>query len=423
MLQVLRQRNFALLWVAGLISMAGDWALVVGLPIEVYTRTGSTLATAGIVLANLIPSVVLGSIAGVYVDRWDRRRLMIVVNLLLALTILPLLAVDATGIWIAYVVLAAASCLEQLFQPAEIALLPSLLDGGEAQLVPANALSNMNRQLARIVGPAIGGVAVGLGGLMAVTVVDAVSFLFAAGLILAIRTTAGATRASSASDGLPQHADGDIASSPTAASAWGKLVGEWRDGIAVMRSDPVLRALAIFALVTQFGEGLVGTLFVPWATDVLHTDASGYGSLLSAQAIGGLTGAIVIGRLGARLDPRRLLVLAAIAFGLIDLVLFTYPVVFPFIGPALIGMVIVGLPGAAIGTSFTTLQQTKTPDSHRGRVIGALGALAAGSSLFGAIAAGLLGESIPIVVLLVVQGTGYVVAGLAVWALARRARA
>ena len=98
----------------------------------------------------------------------------------------------------------------------------------------------------------------------------------------------------------------------------------------------------MFALVTQFGEGLTATLFVPWATDVLHTDASGYGSLLSAQAIGGLVGALAIGRLGARLEPKRLLVLAAVAFGLIDLVLFTYPVLFPFIGPALVGMVVVG---------------------------------------------------------------------------------
>ena len=221
MLQVLRQRNFALLWIAGLISMAGDWALIVGLPLEVYRRTGSTLATAGIVLATLIPSVVLGSVAGVYVDRWDRRRLMIAVNLLLAVTILPLLAVDTAGIWVAFAVLAAASCLEQLFQPAEIALLPNLLEGGEAQLVPANALSNMNRQLARIIGPAIGGIAVAAGGLVAVTVVDAASFLVAAGLILAIRVPRrGQGIAPGPATALAAHHDASLA---TAASAWAKL--------------------------------------------------------------------------------------------------------------------------------------------------------------------------------------------------------
>jgi MFS family permease len=250
-------------------------------------------------------------------------------------------------------------------------------------------------------------------------VVDAVSFLSAAALIFAIRPTTSARPSSP----IAGDAAAGAGSPVTAPSALAKLAGEWRDGMAVLRADPVLRALAVFALVTQFGEGLVGTLFVPWATDVLHTDASGYGSLLSAQAIGGLAGAVAIGRLGARLEPRRLLVIAAVTFGLIDLVLFTYPVLFPFIGPALVGMVVVGLPAAAIGTAFTTLQQTGAPDSHRGRVIGALGALGALSSLFGAVGAGVLGESIPIVALLVVQGSGYVIAGLAFAALTRRGRA
>src|SRR6185369_7024060 len=105
------------------------------------------------------------------------------------------------------------------------------------------------------------------------------------------------------------------------------------------------------------GEGLAATLFVPWTTDALHSDAAGYGALLSTQAIGGLVGAVAIGRLGARVDPIRLLVAGALAFGLIDLVLFTYPLLFPFIGPALIGMLVVGVPAAALGTGLTTLQQ------------------------------------------------------------------
>src|SRR5215211_864800 len=288
MLGVLRQRNFLLLWLAGLISMAGDWALVVGLPVEIYRRTGSTVATAGMVLASLVPAIVLGSVAGIFVDRWDRRRLMVVVNLLLALTILPLLLVDALGIWVAYAVLVAASCLEQLFVPAEVALLPNLLEGGESQLVTANALSSLNRQAARIVGPAIGGVAVTVGGLAGVTIVDIASFVVAAGLILAIRTRAAAVG--------PALAAGVARAADAAGSAWGRLISEWRDGLAVVRGEPVLRALLLFMVITQFGEGLLGTLFVPWATDALHADAAGYGSLLSAQAIGGVIGALAIGK-------------------------------------------------------------------------------------------------------------------------------
>ena len=128
MLRILRQPNFAKLWFGGLISMTGDWILMVGLPFEIYRRTGSTLATGAMVLAFLIPSILLGSVAGVFVDRWDRQRLMVVIDLVLAVVVLPLLAIDALGIWIAYVVLFVASCLDLLFSPAEGALLPNLLE-------------------------------------------------------------------------------------------------------------------------------------------------------------------------------------------------------------------------------------------------------------------------------------------------------
>jgi len=406
MLRMLGQRNFGLLWAAGLISLIGDWVLVVGLPVEVYIRTGSTLATMGMVLASLIPAITLGSIAGVFVDRWDRRRLMIVVNLLLALALLPLLAVDVLGIWVAYAVLAVASCLEQLFEPAETALLPNLLegDGGEADLVTANALNGLNNQLARIIGPAIGGLAVATGGLAAVAVVDAISFLVAATLLVAIRTDRGRA--------LSHTAKGSV--ERAAASAWARLRHEWREGLELVTGHPILRALLVYFVITRVGEGLVGTLFVPWATDVLHTNAAGYGWILSAQAVGGLAGALVVGRFGARVGPLRLLVAGSIAFGLIDLVLFTYPAFYPVLAPALVGMVIVGVPGAAMGAAVATLQQTQAADSHRGRVVGALMAVSSVGSLVGAIAAGVLGQFVAIVPLLIVQGSGYVLAGLAV---------
>lgn len=407
MLQVLRQRNFALLWIGGLISMVGDWVLFVGLPFEVYRQTGSTLATGGMILALLIPRITFGSVAGVYVDRWDRRRLMIAVNLLLAAFLVPLLAVDTLGLWVVYLVLIVESTLEQLFTPAEVALLPNLLEGGPEQLVPANALSGVNRHLARLIGPLIGGVVVAAGGLTAVAVVDAISFLVAAGLIAAIRYVAPTG---------PAHPPLE----EEAVSAWRRLIGEWRDGLRVVWHQPVLRALLLFFAITSIGEGLTFTLFVPWVIDALHSDSAGYGALLSTQAVGGLAGALVIGRFGARANPLRLLIVGALTFGAIDLVLFTYPVVFPFLAPALVGMVIVGVPGAAMGAGITTLQQTQAADRHRGRVIGAIGALAGFSSLIGAILAGFMGEVLPVVLLLVVQGSGYVIGGALVALMTRR---
>ena len=409
MLRILRQPNFAKLWLGGLISMTGDWILIVGLPFEIYRRTGSTLATGAMVLAFLIPSILLGSVAGVFVDRWDRQRLMVVINVILAVVMLPLLAIDALGIWIAYVVLFVGSSLELLFTPAEGALLPNLLENPDDDLVTANALNGMNNHLARLIGPAIGGVIVAVGGLLAVTVIDAVSFLLAAALIASIRTThARATRHESL-----EH---------ETLNAWRRVLAEWRDGLRTVVNHPVLRALLVFFVITRIGEGLTATLFVPWTTDALHSDATGYGLLLSTQAIGGLAGAIVIGRMGSRVDPLRLVILGSLVFGLIDLGLFTYPAIYPYIGPALVVMVVVGVPGAAMMAGIATLEQTLASDSHRGRVIGALGAVGAVGSLVGAVAAGFLGQAVPVVLLLVVQGSGYVIASLAVAWMTRRQR-
>jgi predicted MFS family arabinose efflux permease len=363
------------------------------------------------VLAYLLPPILLGSVAGVFVDRWDRRRLMVGVNVLLAVVILPLLAIDVVGLWVAYVVLFVASTVELLFKPAESALLPDLLENADDDLVTANALNGMNNHISRLIGPAIGGVIVATGGLVAVTLIDAVTFLASAAMIWSIRSER--TRAPKADEDSLEH---------EATSAWLRLVGEWREGLRVIWHQPVLRALLAFFIVTRIGEGLTATLFVPWVTDALHSDSTGYGALMSTQAIGGLVGAIAIGRLGSRASPLRLLTLGALTFGVIDLGLFTYPALYPFIGPALVTMVVVGVPGAAMMAGYTTLEQTLGGERHRGRVIGAMGAVAGLGSLVGAVVAGFLGESIPVIPLLVVQGSGYVIGGLTVWWLTRAAR-
>jgi MFS family permease len=409
MFRVLRQRDYSLLWFGGFISQLGDFVLFVGLPYEIYRLTGSTLAMAGMSLAFLVPNILLGSVAGVYVDRWDRRRLMITVNLLQAVSILPLLFVGQLGLWVIYAVLVVESCVSQLFNPARVALVPSLLSGGKEELLTANALTGVGQHLARLIGPAVGGVIVAVGGLGAVALIDSASFVVSAGMIALIRARPPA----------PQQTD---SLEHAALSAWRRLAKEWREGLRVVWHQPVLRALLVFATIVAVGEGLTVTLFVVWTTEALHSDATGYGWVLSTQAIGGLAGALVIARLGTRLQPLPLLVGSALAFGAIDLVLFTYPVVYPFIGPALVMLVIVGVPGAGLGAATTTLQQSETQDSHRGRVVGAIGAVAGVGALIGSVAAGILGEFLPVILLLVVQGSGYLIGGTAVALLVGRRR-
>ncbi len=398
MLRLLRQRDYGLLWFGGFVSQLGDFVLFVGLPYEIYRLTGSTLAMAGMSLAFWVPNILLGSVAGVYVDRWDRRRLMVAVNLIQALIILPLLLIDQLGLWVIYAVLVAESSVSQLFQPAKVALMPSLLTGGKDELLTANALSGVGQHLARLIGPAVGGVIVAIGGLNAVAIIDSASFVASAAMLALIRARP-----------ITQHASDSL--EHAALSAWRRLAHEWREGLRVVWHQPVLRALLVFGTITAIGEGLTITLFVVWTRDALHSDATGFGWILSTQAIGGMAGALVIARLGLRLRPLPLLIGSALAFGAIDLVLFTYPVVYPYIGPALVMLVIVGVPGAGMGAATTTLQQSETEDSHRGRVVGAIGAVAGVGALVGSVAAGILGEFLPVVLLLVVQGSGYLIAG------------
>ncbi len=407
MLAILRQRNYALFWFGGFVSMLGDFVLFVGLPYEIFRRTGSTLATMGMVFSFLIPSILLGSVAGVFVDRWDRRRLMVVVNLVQAASLLPLLLVDQLGLWVIFAVLLVESSVSQLFQPAQVALVPTLLSGDEKQLITANALTGVGRHLSRLIGPAIGGVIVAAGGLSAVAVVDSASFVASAGMLALIHTRPFVR---GVADSLEHEA----------LSAWRRLVHEWHLGLGVVMRHPVLRALLLFAVITSIGEGLTLTLFVPWVVGPLHSDGAGYGWVLSTQAIGGLAGALLIARLGARMKPLPLLIGGALAFGAIDLVLFTYPVLYPHIGPALVMLVIVGVPGAAMGAATLTLQQSQTDDAYRGRVVGAIGAMGGLGALLGATVAGVLGEVLPVVLLLVVQGSGYLIGGTAVLLLVRR---
>jgi len=139
MIATLRQRDFSLLWFAGLISISGNWMLQIALPVAVYTLTGSTLAVGGMLLAITLPGILFGSLAGVFVDRWERRRTIVIVNLLLALSILPLLLVHSVDrLWLVYVVSFVQSTLSQFFTPVENAMLPLLSD--PKLLVSANAL-------------------------------------------------------------------------------------------------------------------------------------------------------------------------------------------------------------------------------------------------------------------------------------------
>jgi MFS family permease len=185
MVRVLRQRNFALLWFAGLISMIGDWMLFIALPIYTYNLTHSSLATGIMFMAGTLPRIFAGSLAGVFVDRWDRQRTMVIADFSrVGLVLLLLMVQSPESIWIVYVVAFLQGIISQFFGPAENALLPQLVESSD--LVAANSLNALNNNLARLGVPALGGLILGSFGFQNVVWMDSLSFLSSGILIASI---------------------------------------------------------------------------------------------------------------------------------------------------------------------------------------------------------------------------------------------
>ncbi len=399
MLTTLRQRNFALLWFGGLISMAGDWMLRIALPAHVFTLTGSTLATGAMFMAGMLPTLLFGSVAGVFVDRWNRQWSMVLTNLLLAICVLPLALVDSAGaLWIVYVVAVVQSAVGQFFSPAENALLPTLV--GEEHLVTANALNALNNNLARLVGPALGGIVAASVGLAGVALIDAATFFVAALLIGLIRVTRPAPTEQSSLE--VERARISVM------AVW----REWVAGLAVVRRSRLLSLLFTIIAIVAVGEGIVSVLFVPFVTEALGGNALELGWLMSAQAIGGLVGGLVIAQAGKGVSPYRLLGPCTLIFGLLDLVIFVSPLFFPSLPLQLVLFVLVGLPAAGFGASLSTLLQHGTGDAYRGRVFGAQNTTFALLTLCGMGLASLLGDVVGIVPVISLQGVVYSAAGL-----------
>jgi len=392
MLAVLRQRNFALLWFGGLISITGDWALNVALPFYVYQMTGSALATGLMFMVRTLPGVLLGSIAGVFVDRWDRRRMMVVVNLLATLLVLLLLVVrSATWLWMVYLVAFAESSIMQFFGPAEKALLPRLV--AEKHLVTANSLSALNASLGMLVGPAIGGALMGWTGLTSVVLFDSASYLIAGIMIFLISWS-------------PEKA----LKKPETTGALRIWLGIWRDwleGLRLVRQSRPIATLFIAVTIAMLGEGIIQALLVLFVK-LLKGGAAEFGWLLTLRGLGGLLGGLIFGKIGTSVQPQRLFPWTLVGMGLLLLVMFNNPVLVL----ALILLCLVGILAIGANATSTTMLQNGASDRYLGRIFGAFGMTAALMTLLGQGSASVLADRWGVVVMLNIAGGLYLLSGL-----------
>ena len=389
MLAVLRRRDFSLLWLSGLVSVAGDWVLMIALPYYVYVTTGSTLATAGMTAAELAPAILLSSFTGVLADRWDRKRILVVANLLQALVVASLLLVGEGWLWVVYVVAALQSTAAAFSQPAESALLPTLVP--VEQLVQANALNALNNRLGRFVGVPLGAALLSWWGLDAVVVVDAVTFLVAAALIAPITAP-------------PRAADPDGV--PEEPHFW----REWTAGLRVVRHDRTIAVLfVVFGLMT-FGGTMLDPLYVPWIRDVLDEGVEVVAVITMTHSVAGIAGSLLVGTWGSRFSARTLMGWGSIIAGVLLLVKFNVPVLWLTLALSAIG----GATAVASSVGVETLAQERTPEHVRGRVFGSLQAFIWLASLLGAVVGGVLGELTSVLVAINLAGALVTVAGVVV---------
>jgi MFS family permease len=402
--RLLRERNFSLLWVGQFISIIGDWVLFIALPFYTFSLTGSVLATGAMFIVSTLPRLLLGSVAGVFVDRWDRKRTMIMADVLRVVLISLLLFVRSRDwLWLIYVSAFLESIVSQFFNPAKSAIIPLLV--GEKDLLAANSLNGLSDALTRLIGSALGGVLMGWLGFSSVVLLDAGSFLFSALLIILIV--------------MPACPDGSSVRPFTAPVAAhipvdGGMLGVWRDwiaGLSLVKRERLLLVLFIVLGVAFLGDSMITVLIVPLVKMLMGGGAELLGWLMMVQGIGGLLGGLLVGQFGKRFSPRRLSALGLVVTGLVILAIVNVPhsaLVLPL-------MAVAGLAAAAWLISSETLLQLGVSDQFRGRLFGTLGTTSALASLVGMLLAGSLTDLVGLVPIMSISGSLYILSGILAW--------
>lgn len=278
MLQALRIRDFRLLWSARLVSALGSWLLVIAVPAHVLQLTGSLMATGLTLAAEYLPVLLLGPLAGVLTDRWDRRRLMIATDLFRAGAIALLLTVDSADlVWVVYLALATESAASVLLRPAAQAHTPAIVGTGK-ELSGANSLTALTEGTVRLVGAPLGATVMIWLGFNALVLLDVASYLASA---LVIFMTSRAHPAA------------------TATTMVRRIATEFLEGWRALQGERMSRSLLPITVVFLTANAALSALVVPFGVTELGGQQAA-GLVVSALGVGFLLGAPLIRRLRPR---------------------------------------------------------------------------------------------------------------------------
>lgn len=399
---LLLRRDYGLLWSAGFVSDTGDWLLMIALPLFAFSATGSALGASTVFLAELVPMLLLGSLLGVLVDRWDRRRTIIVVALLQAVALLPLLAASADRMGIVYAVAAVEAVLGAIINPARQAIVPGIV--GADELGTANGLIAVSDNLARLIGSPLGGAAFAFWGLGGIVLVDAATFVVTALLVLCTRRGIGRVPA----DG---QASGQAGEEPVAQTER-RLLHDWVEGLRTLLGSGTLRTMTAIAVLAGAAQGIFLVLFIVYLTEDVGAGDAGVGLVRGLQAVGGVLGGLVTGRLLRRFGARAVVGVGFLVFA--GLLLVTWNLA-PFTTALAVyaGLFIaMGIPAVATGTGEITIVQSATPPAALGRVIAAVTTLGGAAQGVGLLLGGVLAETVGAVPVLDAQAILYALCGV-----------
>ena len=384
-------RDFHRLLAAQTVSLLGD--LIAAFAVQaavVFRMHGSARDAAGVFLMALIPTAVLGPVAGVLADRWDPRRTMIVSDL--ARAVLVALLAFATSIPQLYAISFAVSCCSAFFSPARTVAMPGMVNRG--RLMEANARMQQAAQFVRVASPAAAGALVAWGGETACYFADSASFAISAALIA---TVSRAKRQ-------------DVADARNAGGFAGRRADIRRtltglcEGARFLRTDSTFRFLAITMNAGAFATGCFGALAPVYVRDVLRAAPTVYAAIGACIATGSLLGALVV---------RGVAAVPLLRAGVVTIGLSILPMaVTANCSAAMAGSFGIGLGAAWVTVATAALLQGHTPSGMRGRASSALASLMAMAQAAALICAGAGAARIGIAGVFAMSATVLIAAGL-----------
>ena len=382
--------RFAAYWVAQTISLFGDRLHQVALGVLVYAITNSPLATGLVFLAATLPNILLGPIAGTFVDRWEHKHVLIASDLIRAVIVIAIpFAAQVDVIWV-YPLVFLVTAVSLFFRPAKVALLPRIV--AEDDVMAANSATWTADTLADIVGFPIAGLFIAFLGTNARDLglaffADSATYVLSALLLVGVSVSPIARTAV-----------------PRVGSALRKFFDELAEGWRFLRGKPALMQNTLISTLAQMSVGATLALTVVYARDALDgrfiAYPGNYAAIETAIGVGNLVGGLAVGAIGARLRKGWLVVGGFVVMGAATVILgLTGNVLF-----ALAAASVIGIANLVYIIPTQTIFIELTPIELMGRVVAFRGSLVFGAMTLAMAISGVLAESVPVG--LVIAGFG-----------------